>query len=117
MKNKGNVLNSLIIMPVAEVIYFPAQQLISRILPEQHPTIFSVFGKLTIKGLTEAVQRSGSGRLNERKGNLWLATRDSVFIITMGNPFNILQPGRDLSIVRLCLFMKIEPAIFGSVHR
>ncbi len=37
-----------------------------------------------------------------------------VFIITMGNPFNILQPGRDLLIMRLCVFTKIKPALFGS---
>ena len=37
-----------------------------------------------------------------------------VFIITMGNPFNILQPRRDLPIIGLCIFMKIKPVIFGS---
>ncbi len=38
-----------------------------------------------------------------------------VFIITMGSPFNILQPGRDLPIIGLCLFLKIKPVIFGSL--
>ena len=38
-----------------------------------------------------------------------------VFIITMGNPFKILQPGKDLLIITLVIFMKIKPVIFGSV--
>jgi hypothetical protein len=36
------------------------------------------------------------------------------FIITMGKPFNILQPGRDLPIIGLCVFMKIKPVMSGS---
>jgi ligand-binding sensor domain-containing protein len=40
-----------------------------------------------------------------------------VFIITMGNPFNILQPGRALPIIWFFLFMKIKKAIFGSARR
>ena len=36
------------------------------------------------------------------------------FIITMAKPSNISQPGRDLPIIWLCVFMKIEPALFGS---
>jgi hypothetical protein len=36
------------------------------------------------------------------------------FIITMGNPFNILQPRRVLPIIGLEKFMKIKPVIFGS---
>jgi hypothetical protein len=37
-----------------------------------------------------------------------------VSIITMVNPFNILQPGRDLLIMGLRVFTKIKPALFGS---
>src|SRR5882757_920851 len=36
------------------------------------------------------------------------------FIITMAKLFNISQPGRDLPIIGLCVFMKIKPVIFGS---
>ena len=46
-----------------------------------------------------------------------------VFILTMANPclpvrqaFNILQPERDLPAIKLFIFMKIKPVIFGSLR-
>jgi hypothetical protein len=37
-----------------------------------------------------------------------------VFIITMVNPFSILQQRMGLAVIRFGLFMKIKPVIFGS---
>src|SRR5688572_33157807 len=36
------------------------------------------------------------------------------FIFTMGNPFSILQQRMGLPVIWRCIFMKIEPVIFGS---
>ncbi|WP_158542125.1 hypothetical protein [Pedobacter chinensis] len=37
-----------------------------------------------------------------------------VFIITMGNPFSILQQRMGLPVIQLFIFMKIKPVIFGK---
>ncbi len=37
-----------------------------------------------------------------------------MFIITIENPFEILQPRTGLPMIGLLIFMKIKPVIFGS---
>jgi len=72
----------------------------------------------------------------DRKGNIWLVSTEGiirydgksftnltskfgsllsiqVFIITMGNLFNIIQPGRGLLVTPFLKFMKIKAALFG----
>ena len=51
--------------------------------------------------------------LEDRKEIFGSVPMAQVLIITMGNPFKILQLGMGLQITRLCLFMKIKLALFG----
>ena len=51
--------------------------------------------------------------LEDRRGNLWFASTDSGVYNYNGKTFQHFTT-RDLLIMRLCVFTKIKPALFGS---
>ena len=71
------------------------------------------------KSFTNVTSKVSSARffsvLEDRKGNLWFGSIGSGVYYYDGKSFQISQQRTDLLIMRLLVFMKIKPAIFGSV--
>jgi hypothetical protein len=145
MKNKRNVLYSLIIM-LAGVNYFPVQAQQKNGAQDTVETK-DVYTSHAPKGIVRTIKQDRKGNiwitswegvfkydgesfinitrtvssarfffvLEDRKGNFWFGSIGSGVYFTMGNPFKISQPGRDFFLMKLEVFMKIKKATSGLV--